>query len=123
MYVATIGRNQYGYESRVTKSFEHSLSVLFGKEILGHIFSQDMDTFRQEHLTDLDAGLAGDMNEEDILDLMKEGDKHPPHMGIVYRHPDKHYLNDKPSDLLSCYKVVGEGETSHKSHGQGHGHH
>lgn len=116
MYIATIGRNQYGYETRVTKSFEHSLSVLLGKEILGHIFSQDFDSFRQEHLADLDSGLAGDMSEEDVLDLMKDIDKHPPHLGVVYRNPHLHYLNDKPSDLLSPYKVVGE--TSHQSHAQ-----
>ena len=48
------------------------------------------------------------MTEEDILDLMKDDSKHPPHLGVVYRNPQHHYLNDKPSDLLSCYKIVGE---------------
>ena len=115
MYIASIGRNQYGFETRVTKSFEHSLSVLLGKDILGHIFSQDFDSFRQEHLADLDSGLAGDMSEEDVLDLMKDIDKHPPHLGIVYRHPQLHYLNDKPSDLLSPYKLIGE--SNNQTHG------
>ena len=117
MYIASIGRNQYGYETRVTKSFEHSLSVLLGKEILGHIFSQDFDSFRQEHLADLDSGLAGDMSEEDVLDLMKDIDKHPPHMGVVYRNPHLHYLNDKPNDLLSPYRVVGESNHQAQAHG------
>ena len=107
-FVAAIGRNQYGYETRVTKSFEHSLSILLGKEILGHTLSQDFDIFRQEHLADLDSGLAGDMNEEDVLDLMKDNSKHAPHLGICYRNPQHHYLNDKPNDLLSPYRVVGE---------------
>ena len=48
------------------------------------------------------------MSEEDILDLMKDDSKHPPHLGIVYRNPQHHYLNDAPNDLLTPYKIVGE---------------
>ena len=76
-----------------------------GKEILTHILSQDKDMFRQEELSDEDGGLAGDLTNEDIIDLYKE-DKHEPHLGIVYKAPHKHYLNEKPNDFLSPYKVV-----------------
>ncbi len=44
---------------------------------------------RAEELADEDQGLAGDLSEEDYLDLKREL-KHEPHMGIVYRHPHKH---------------------------------
>lgn len=108
-YVASIGRNQFGFETRATKSFEHAMSVILGKDILGHILSQDNDIFRQEELGDEDKGLSGDFAEEDIIDLRKEL-KHEPHVGIVYFRPDRHYLNEKPNDLLSPYKVVGEAE-------------
>ena len=66
-------------------------------------------------MTDDGQGLAGDLSEEDILDLRREK-KHEPHIGIVYRHPHKHYLNESPNDLLSPYKVVGEKQTSHSVH-------
>ncbi len=68
-YVAAIGRNQYGFETRASKSFEHLLSVLLGREIFSHILNQDSDRFRAEELTDDGLGLAGDLSEEDILDL------------------------------------------------------
>merc|ERR1712032_1171768 len=38
-YVAAIGRNQFGFETRATKSFEHALSVLLGNEIMSHVFN------------------------------------------------------------------------------------
>ena len=64
------------------------------------------------------------MSEEDILDLMKDDSKHPPHLGIVYRNPQLHYLNDKPSDILSCYKIAGEKPVNnthdHASHSAHH---
>lgn len=106
-YVATLGRNSYGFESRAAKSFEHAISVVLGGEIMTHILNQDADIFRTEELQDEDQGLAGDFTEEDILDLHREK-HHEPHLGIVYRHPARHHLNDKASDLLSPYKVVGE---------------
>jgi hypothetical protein len=96
-----------GFETRASKSFEHLLSILLGREIFNHILNQDSDPFRAEELTDDGLGLAGDLSEEDVLDLHREK-KHEPHLGIVYRHPHKHYLNDAPNDLLSPYKVVGE---------------
>ena len=66
-------------------------------------------------MTDDGQGLAGDLSEEDILDLRREK-KHEPHIGIVYRHPHKHYLNESPNDLLSPYKVVGDNHTSKSIH-------
>lgn len=106
-YVASIGRNQFGFETRATKSFEHVMGVMLGNEIMNHILNQDSDMFRAEQLGDDGQGLSGDFAEEDILDLHREK-KHEPHLGIVYRHPHRHYLNDSPNDLLSPYKVVGE---------------
>jgi len=106
-FIATISRNQYGFETRASKSFEHAIGVLLGKNMMSHILSQDKDVFRQEELGDEDRGLAGDFTEEDILSLKKE-ENHLPHVGIVYRRPEKHYLNAKPNDFLSPYKVVGE---------------
>jgi len=44
---------------------------------------------------------------KDILDLHRDK-KHEPHMGIVYRHPHRHFLNEGPNDVLSPYKVEGE---------------
>ena len=117
-FVASIGRNQFGYETRAAKSFEHAMGVVLGKEILGHILSQDSDVFRQEELQDEDQGLAGDFSEEDVLQLWKEPN-HVPHAGIVYFRPEKHYLNEKPNDFLSPYKILGE-ETVVKTN---HGHH
>ena len=122
-YVATIGRNQYGFETRAAKSFEHGLSTVLGVEIFGHILSQDVDMFRAEELSDEDGGLTGDFSEEDILALRKEPN-HAPHVGIVFFRPEMHYLNEKPNDFLSPYKVVGENipksshghEESHKGH-------
>lgn len=93
------------------------MSIILGNEIMNHILSQDADVFRAEELSDDDQGLAGDLSEEDILDLHREK-KHEPHLGIVYRHPHRHYLNEKPSDLLTPYKVAGE-----KVQSSGHGHH
>lgn len=106
-FVATIGRNHYGFETRATKSFEHVLGVLLGKEILGHILNQDSDIFRQDEIEDENEGLFGDFSEADILDLRKEPN-HIPHVGIVYLRPEKHYLNAKPNDLLSPYVIEGE---------------
>lgn len=104
-YVATIGRNQYGYETRAAKSFEHVLSIVLGKEILNHILSQDSDSFKQEEIGDEDNGLVGDFSEDDILSLRKNTG-HDPHVGVVFFRPDKHYLNEKPNDFLSPYKVA-----------------
>lgn len=104
-YVASIGRNPYGFETRATKSFESAIGVLLGKEILNHILSQDSDMFRQEELGDEDDGLVGDFTEDDILNLRKTPG-HAPHIGVVLFHPDKHYLNEKPNDFLSPYKVI-----------------
>jgi hypothetical protein len=118
-YIGALGRNPYGYETRVGKSFEHVISVLLGGEIMTHILNQDSDIFRTEELQDEDQGLMGDFSEEDILDLHREK-KHEPHLGIVYRHPGKHYLNEKPNDLLSPYKVVGEKVQSHGYHNTHH---
>lgn len=106
-FVSVIGRNHYGFESRASKSFEHALGVLLGKEILGHILEQDNDVFRQEEIADEDAGLIGDFTEEDILALRKVPN-HLPHVGIVYLRPEKHYLNEKPNDFLSPYKIENE---------------
>ena len=106
-YVATIGRNQTGFETRAAKTFEHVMSIILGGEIMGHILNQDSDIFKSEELSDDDQGLAGDLSDEDALELLKE-EQHEPHLGIVYRHPNRHYLNEKPNDLLSQYKVVGE---------------
>lgn len=119
-YVASIGRNQFGFETRATKSFEHTLAVLLGSEILGHILSQDSDMFRQEELSDEDSGLAGDFTEDDIVQLRKEPG-HVPHVGIVFFHPEKHYLNEKPNDFLSPYRI--EGEIANKQANHDHDHH
>lgn len=98
------------------------MSVLLGNEIMSHIFNADSDTFRAEQIGDDDQGLSGDLSEEDILDLYREK-KHEPHLGVVYRNPQFHYLNDAPNDLLSPYKVVGE-KLPQKTHNSGsHGHH
>lgn len=106
-YVASIGRNHYGFETRAAKSFEHAMSVALGSEILTHILSLDTDFFRAEELGDEDQGLMGDFSEEDIISLRKE-ENHLPHVGIVYFRPELHYLNAKPNDYLSPYKIVGE---------------
>jgi hypothetical protein len=106
-YVANIGRNTFGFETRAGKSFEHVLSSVLGQEIMTHILNQDADIFRSEELQDEDQGLAGDFSEEDILDIHREK-KHEPHLGIVYRHPHRHHLNEAPNDLLSPYALVGE---------------
>lgn len=108
-YVANIGRNHYGFETRVTKSFEHTLSAVVGDEVLNHILNMDGVQSRTEANQDESAGLAGDFAEEDIVDIYRE-EKHDPHLGIVYRHPHKHYLNDSPNDLLSPYKVLDKKE-------------
>ena len=83
------------------------MSVLLGNEIMTHVFNADSDNFRAEQIGDDDQGLSGDLSEEDILDLYREKN-HEPHLGIVYRNPQHHYLNDAPNDLLSPYKIVGE---------------
>ncbi len=119
-YIANIGRNQFGFETRATKSFEHAIAVILGGEILGHILSQDSDVFRQEELGDEDKGLAGDFAEDDIVQLRKNPG-HVPHVGIVFFRPEKHYLNEKPNDFLSPYKVVGEVSTEKKA--SSHHHH
>lgn len=112
--VANLSRNPYGFETRAAKSFEHMLGILLGKEIMGHILSQDSDIFRQEELGDEDEGLVGDFTEEDVLHLRKQVG-HSPHVGIVFFEPDRHYLNEKPNDFLSPYKVVGEKEQTKSS--------
>ena len=71
---------------------------------MSHILQQDSDPFRQSELGDEDQGLAGDFSELDILELRKEKN-HLPHVGIVYSRPEMHYLNEKPNDYLSPYKV------------------
>jgi len=106
-YVAAIGRNQMGFESSAAKSFEHVMSIILGNEIMSHILNQDADVFKAEELSDDDQGLSGDLSEEDALDLLKDV-KPEPHLGIVYRHPNAHYLNEKPNDFLSVYKLEGE---------------
>lgn len=106
-YVAAIGRNHYGFETRATQSFEHAISALLGKNILSHILSMDSDIFRKDETGDEDRGLVGDFSEEDIISL-KKVENHLPHVGIVYFRPEKHYLNEKPHDFLSPYKIVGE---------------
>lgn len=106
-YVAAIGRNKTGFETRAAKTFEHVMSIVLGEEIMGHILNQDSDIFKAEELSDDDQGLAGDLSEEDALDLLKE-EQHEPHLGIVYRHPQAHYLNEKPHDFLSMYNLEGE---------------
>jgi hypothetical protein len=98
------------------------MGVMLGNEIMNHILSQDSDMFRAEQLGDDGQGLSGDFAEEDILDLHREK-KHEPHLGIVYRHPHRHYLNDSPNDLLSPYKVVGEELSVNKHHHDQHTHH
>ena len=121
-YVATIGRNHYGFESRATKSFEHVISVLLGSDILGHILSQDSDFFRQEEIGDEDEGLAGDFSEDDIVSLRKTPG-HSPHIGVVFFQPDRHYLNEKPNDFLSPYRVEGEAKnTNSNNHSIKHHH-
>lgn len=110
-YVATIGRNQMGFETRAAKSFEHVMSIILGNEIMNHILNQDGDIFKAEELSDDDQGLTGDLSEEDALDLLRES-QHEPHLGIVYRHPHKHYLNEKPNDFLSQYRIEGETKTN-----------
>jgi len=122
MLVASTGRNAYGFETRANRSFEQGISTVVGGDLLNHILSADSDQFRSEEQQDEDAGLVGDFTEEDILDLYRDK-KHEPHMGIVYRHPHKHHLNEAPSDLLSPYKVVGEKIHKKEVHGHGHGHH
>jgi hypothetical protein len=109
-YVAAIGRNKTGFETRAAKTFEHIMSIVLGEEIMSHILNQDSDIFKAEELSDDDGGLAGDLSEEDSLELLKT-EQHEPHLGIVYRHPQAHYLNEKPNDFLSQYKVEGEKET------------
>ncbi len=106
-YVATIGRNQMGFETRAAKTFEHVMSIILGEEIMGHILNQDSTVFKAEELSDDDGGLAGDLSEEDALELLKE-DQHESHIGIVYRHPQANYLKKKPNDFLSQYRVEGE---------------
>jgi hypothetical protein len=91
------------------------MSIVLGNEIMTHILSQDSDIFRAEELGDDDKGLSGDLSEEDILDIHRE-QKHAPHMGIVYRHPHRHHLNEAPNDLLSPYKVVGENLNTNTHH-------
>jgi len=103
-YVANIGRNHYGFETRATKSFEHAMSTLLGRDILSHILSMDSDVFRKDETGDEDKGLVGDFSEEDIISLKKQ-ENHLPHVGIVYFRPEMHYLNEKPNDFLSPYKV------------------
>jgi hypothetical protein len=127
--IANTGRNKYGFESRGTKSFEHSLGILISKNVLSHTLEGGSNPFMSEEMIDEDAGLEADFNAEDLLNMHKE-DKHEPHVGIVFRHPHKHYLNDSPNDYLSPYKVVGETvpEPGHhhahdKPHGQGKHHH
>ena len=89
------------------------LSVVMGEEILSHILENDANPFRQEQINDFDDGLAGDLAEEDVLDLMKEH-QHGGHMGVCFRNPQYHHLNEKPNDYLSPYKVVGEVTQSHQ---------
>ena len=106
-YVASLGRNHYGFETRAAKSFEHAMSVALGSDILTHILALDGEHMRAEEVGDEDQGLMGDFSEEDIISLRKE-ENHLPHVGIVYFRPELHYLNAKPSDYLSPYKIVGE---------------
>ena len=88
---------------------------------MSHIFNSDSDTFRAEQIGDDDQGLSGDLSEEDILDLYREK-KHEPHLGVDYRNPQYHYLNEAPNDLLSPYKLKGENlpelnhHNSHRAH-------
>ena len=118
--IANIGRNTYGFETRANRSFEQALSVVVGGDLMNHILSADSDQFRSEEQQDEDAGLSGDFTEEDILDLYRDK-KHEPHLGIVFRHPHRHHLNDAPNDLLTPYKVSGE-VLPQSGHGH-HGHH
>lgn len=124
--VANIGRNAYGYETRAGKSFEHIMSVIMGGDLLNHILESDADQYRSDEQQDEDAGLTGDFSEEDILDLHR-APKHEPHLGIVYRHPNQHYLNEAPNDLLSPYMIKGEvfpvGHANHISHNGNHSSH
>jgi hypothetical protein len=113
--IANIGRNTYGFETRANRSFEQALSVVVGGDLMNHILSADSDQFRSEEQQDEDA----DFTEEDILDLYRDK-KHEPHLGIVFRHPHRHHLNDSPNDLLSPYKVSGEVLPQQGHH---HGHH
>ena len=83
------------------------MSVLLGGDILGHILEQDSDLYRAEELADDDDGLAGDLSEEDVADLLRTK-HHEAHLGIVFRHNDKHPLNDRPNDYLSPYKLKSE---------------
>ncbi len=105
--IANIGRNHFGFETRANRSFEQVMSVVVGGSLLSHILNADADIFRTEENQDEDAGLMGDFAEEDIVDLFREK-KHEPHLGIVYRHPHRHHLNQTPSDYLSPYVVEGE---------------
>ena len=59
--------------------------------------------------------MSGDLSEEDAMDLLKENG-HEPHLGIVYRHPHKHYLNEKPNDFLSQYRIEGEPKSNPTTH-------
>ena len=117
--MASIGRNQYGFETRASRSFEHIISIVLGSEILGHILNQDTDMFRQEELGDEDGGLVGDFSEEDILELHKT-EAHEPHLGLVFRRPQHHFLNEGPSDLLTPYKIVNETTHSPNHHNLKH---
>lgn len=106
-FVASIGRNSYGFETRAPKTFEHCIGVLLGKEVLGHILSQDSDILRQDEIEDENDGLTSDFSNSDMVDLRKEPN-HTPHFGIVYLRPERHYLNAKPSDELSPYVTINE---------------
>ena len=106
-FVAFIGRNHWGYETRASKSFESAINTLMGKDIISHITNQDNDPYRVEELEDEKSGLVGDFTEEDIIELRKQ-EKHEPHLGIVFRYPEHHYLNEKPNDMLSPYKLQNE---------------
>lgn len=119
--IANIGRNHFGFETRANRSFEQVLAIVVGGDLLNHILNADADIFRTEEGQDEDAGLFGDFAEEDVVDLFREK-KHEPHLGIVYRHPHKHHLNQAPNDLLSPYKVEGE-VLPKKNNGHGNAHH
>lgn len=114
--VANAGRNKYGFESRGTKSFEHAMGILISKSVFSNTLEGGKDPLIGEEIIDEDAGLESDMSEEDLLSVLKS-EMHEPHLGIVFRHPHKHHLNEAPNDFLSPYKVVGEdAQHKHNSH-------
>ena len=103
-------KNQFGYQTRIMYDFDLLLEATLNERFIDESTGYYDDPIFSSEVEDVEAGLAGDMSEADILHAMRDPDDGHHSDQLCFRHPSRWPSNYEKTDALSMYKVLPKGQ-------------